>query len=200
MMRQEPKRGKDVISDLHPWAQALDTLYDHAWQRLIRGVHDRHAPARHPTLATVSPDGFPQARTVVLRAADRAQHTLDIHTHLQSPKVADLRDKPVAALHVWDSGSRLQIRLQADVVIAQGEEVEGTWAKVPPHSRAAYSRSELPGQPLPSALAYQPQPDLSAFAVLHLRVRVMDLLHLGTDHRRAQFSREQGWVGQWLAP
>jgi pyridoxine/pyridoxamine 5'-phosphate oxidase len=148
----------------------------------------------------VAPDGLPQARTVVLRAADRAQHTLDIHTHLLSPKVADLRAKPVAALHVWDSGSRLQIRLQANVVIAQGAEVESAWAKVPPHSRAAYSRSERPGQPIPSALAYQPQPDSSAFAVLRLHIRVIDLLHLGKEHRRAQFSLAQGWVGQWLAP
>lgn len=41
--------------DPHPWAQQLGTLYYHAWQRLVRGVHDRYAPARHPTLATVSP-------------------------------------------------------------------------------------------------------------------------------------------------
>ena len=186
--------------DPHPWAHALDTLHDHAWQRLIRGVHDRHAPARHPTLATVSPDGWPQARTVVLRAADRAHRTLEIHTHLQSPKILDLQAVPRAALHVWDSGSRLQIRIQADVVISQGVEVETRWAKVPEQSREAYSRSERPGQPIPSALAYQPQPDLSAFAVLHLHIRAMDLLHLGKRHQRALFSPNNGWAGQWLAP
>jgi hypothetical protein len=66
--------------DPHTWAQMLGTLYTQAWHRLVRGVHDRHAPARHPTLATVTPDGWPQARTVVLRAADHAQHTLDAGT------------------------------------------------------------------------------------------------------------------------
>ena len=56
-----------MIANPHPWSEQLDTLHTHAWHRLIRGVHDRHAPARHPTLATVSPDGMPQARTAVLR-------------------------------------------------------------------------------------------------------------------------------------
>lgn len=35
--------------DPHPWAKELSTLYDHAWHRLIRGVHDRHAAARRWT-------------------------------------------------------------------------------------------------------------------------------------------------------
>ncbi len=186
--------------DPHPWAQKLDTLYDHAWQRLVRGVHDRHAPARHPTLATVSPEGLPKARTVVLRAADRSQGRLEIHTNLHSSKIADLMARPVAALHVWDHGSRLQIRVEADVEIASGAAVADTWARVPDRSRTAYSSSHTPGHPIPSALAYDNEPDQSVFAVLQLNMRALDLLHLGTDHRRAQFTRERDWAGQWLVP
>lgn len=189
-----------MSDDLHPWAQELDSLLAHAWQRLIRGVHDRHAPTRHPTLATVSPDGWPQVRTVVLRAADRLNGRLEIHTNAYSPKMADLMATPVAALHVWDSGSHLQIRLQADVMISQGTEVAKTWDGVPERSRAAYSRSSVPGQAIPTALAYASDPDPSAFAVLHLNIRSMDLLHLGSNHRRAQFDRGHNWVGRWVAP
>ena len=112
-----------MTADPHSWARELVTLHDHAWQRLLRGVHDRHAPARHPTLATVTPDGLPAARTVVLRAADQSAGRLELHTNLHSAKIADLRATPVAALHVWDNGSRLQIRLEADVAIATGPEV-----------------------------------------------------------------------------
>lgn len=186
--------------DPHPWAQQLGSLYDHAWQRLVRGVHDRHAPARHPTLATVSPEGLPKARTVVLRAADKSQGRLEIHTNLHSSKVADLMARPVAALHVWDNDSRLQIRVEAEVEIASGAAVADTWAKVPDRSRTAYSSSHTPGQPIPSALDYDNDPDQSVFAVLHLNIRALDLLHLGADHRRAQFSRERDWTGQWLVP
>ena len=186
--------------DPHPWAQELGSLYDHAWHRLLRGVHDRHASARHPTLATVSPDGMPKARTVVLRAADKSLARLEIHTNLHSSKIADLRARPVAALHVWDDGSRLQIRVEAEVEIASGTAVADTWARVPDRSRTAYSSSHTPGHPIPSALAYDNAPDLAVFAVLHLNIRTLDLLHLGADHRRARFTRESGWAGQWLVP
>ena len=186
--------------DPHPWAHELGSLYDHAWQRLVRGVHDRHAPARHPTLATVSPDGLPKARTVVLRAADKSLGRLEIHTNLHSSKIADLMAKPVAALHVWDSGSWLQIRLQVDVKVASGTDVADTWARVPERSRTAYSSSRAPGHPIPAALAYDHAPDPAVFAVLQLDIQTLDLLHLGADHRRAQFTRENDWAGQWLVP
>ena len=186
--------------DPHPWAEQLDSLLAHAWQRLTRGVHDRHAPARHPTLATVSPEGWPQARTVVLRAARRSEGVLEIHTHAHSPKIADLSARPVAALHVWDPGSHLQIRIQADVEIAQGDDVASRWSVVPEKSRTAYSRGPVPGHPISEALAYETDPDPAAFAVLQLHVRSMDLLHLGPQHRRAQFSANDGWAGCWLVP
>jgi len=87
-----------MTTDPHPWACDLAQLYEQVWTRLTRGVHDRHAPARHPTLATVSPQGRPQARTVVLRAVNKTTGTLDIHTDLWSAKVGDLWVTPFAAI------------------------------------------------------------------------------------------------------
>lgn len=188
-----------MTADLHTWAEALPTLYDQAWHRLVRGVHDRHAPARHPTLATVSPDGLPQARTVVLRAADRSGRSLTVHTSIHSGKVRDLMAHPAAALHVWDAGQRLQIRLEAETEMTIGTDAAEAWSQVPAHSRSAYS-AQVPGVPIPHALAYGTEPDPAAFVVLHLHVVAMDLLHLGAHHRRARFSRADGWAGQWLAP
>ncbi|MBC7737166.1 MAG: pyridoxamine 5'-phosphate oxidase, partial [Candidatus Saccharibacteria bacterium] len=46
-----------MTTDLHGWADQLDTLLAQVWSRLVRGVGDRHAPARHLTLATVSAAG-----------------------------------------------------------------------------------------------------------------------------------------------
>ncbi len=189
-----------MSADPHRWAQTLDELYGQLWAGLTRGVHDRHAAARHPTLATLSPLGWPQARTVVLRAADKAAGTLDIHTDLRSAKVADLRATPRATLHIWDSDAHLQIRLEADVAILSGADTAATWERVPPPSRMAYGSTPPPGQPVPDALDYQKTPDPVAFAILHLTVQAIDALHLGPDHRRARFSRAQGWSGQWLAP
>ena len=186
--------------DPHPWATDLSQLYTEVWLRLSRGVHDRHAPARHPTLATVTPDGRPQARTVVLRAADKLAGTLDIHTDLRSAKVRDLRATPFAALHVWDASAHLQMRLEVLVTILTGQDVAATWAGVPEASRLSYGSSPAPGQPIEQGLAYTKAPDPASFAVLRLSVQTVDALHLGPDHRRARFDRVDDWAGAWLAP
>ncbi len=186
--------------DPHPWACDLSQLYGEVWTRLTRGVHDRHAPARHPTLATVSPEGRPQARTVVLRAADKAAGTLDIHTDLRSAKVGDLRISPFAALHVWDASAHLQLRLEAHVTILTGPDVATIWAGVPAASRLSYGSTPAPGQPIARALDYAKTADQASFVILRLRVATVDALHLGPNHRRAQFDRHNDWKGAWLAP
>lgn len=189
-----------MTTDPHPWASSLDGLLAQVWQRLVRGVNDRHAPARHPTFATVSPDGWPEARTVVLRAADKADAMVEIHTDLHSAKVTALRANPHAALHVWDASAHLQIRLAASVTILSGDQVAAVWAKVPDPSRQSYGTSPAPGQPIATALAYDKPADPASFAVLRCVVHSMDVVHLGPQHRRAAFTRAGGWAGQWLAP
>jgi pyridoxamine 5'-phosphate oxidase len=163
--------------DAHPWAGGLFQLFVEVWLRLSRGAHDRHAPARHPTLATVTPDGRPQARTVVLRAADKLAGTLDIHTDLQSAKVQELRATPFAALHVWDTSAHMQVRLEARVEILTGQDVAAIWASVPEASRMSYGSSPSPGQPIAQARAYTKRPDPASFAVLRLNVSTIDALH-----------------------
>lgn len=189
-----------MTSDPHPWAATLATLQDEVWTRLVRGVHDRRAPARHPTLATVSPQGAPRARTVVLRGADRAAAHLAIYTDVRSAKVGDLRARAQAALLVWDPGAHLQVRLSASVAILTGDAVADVWARLPEAGRLSYGGDPAPGQPLPDALAHVRSPDAAAFAVLQLDLQEMDVLHLGPRHRRAVYARADGWAGQWCAP
>jgi pyridoxamine 5'-phosphate oxidase len=186
--------------DPHPWACDLSQLHDEVWTRLTRGVHDRHAAARHPTLATVTPEGRPQARTVVLRSADRAAGTLDIHTDLRSAKVGDVRVTPFAALHVWDASAHLQLRLEAQVTLLTGPDVAAIWAGVPAASRLSYGSTPPPGQPIGRALDYTKVPDAGSFIVLRLQISTVDALHLGPNHRRARFDRHDAWAGAWLAP
>jgi hypothetical protein len=189
-----------MSEEIHSWAEGLASFYDYAWDRILYGVNNRHAAARHPTLATVSADGLPQARTVVLRHADRLRSALQIYTHAQSFKIDEVRANPVAALHVWDKTAHLQIRILADVAIASGDDVETIWSGVPDASRKQYRRDTAPGMAIPESLAYESVPDVGAFAVVNLSVRVIDLLHLGSQHRRAKFAREDGWAGRWIAP
>jgi len=189
-----------MTTDPHPWAADLSLLHAQVWARLIRGVNDRHAPARHPTLATVTADGAPQARTVVLRAADAAAGTLDLHTDLRSAKVTELMRQPLAALHIWDSGAHLQTRITARVDILSGPAVADLWSRVPDASRQSYGTQPAPGQPISAALDYEKRPDANSFAVLRCHVQALDVLHLGPSHCRARFDRADGWSGIWLAP
>lgn len=191
----------------------LPAMHEAVWTCLLRGLRDREAPARHPTCATVGPDGWPEARTLVLRGADRPEATLDLHTDALSAKLAALAAAPRLALHVWDAGPRLQLRLRCGVEVLgdaallpdavparDGPERAALWDGVPDASRGGYGSVPPPGTPLDGALAYSRQPDPRRFVVLRCRVLAIDALHLGAEHRRARFDRADGWAGQWIAP
>lgn len=181
----------------------LGAFLDHGWQRLLHGVAEASAPARHPVLATVSPEGQPEARTVVLRAADRSLSRLECHTDLGSAKVASLRACPSAELHVWDAEARLQLRLRGQVRIATGAEAASRWPGVPVASRAAYGARPAPGMPIDHPFAYDKPGDAAGFAVLWCDLTRIDLMELADRHRRAFYHRAAphlAWQGQWVSP
>lgn len=182
------------------WFETLHGLHAQVWHQLNRGVTDRDAPARHPTLATVSPAGWPEARTVVLRRAVQDQALLEIYTDVQSDKVASLRDVPRAALHVWDPALNLQLRIQADVALTAGDKVTDRWDPLPEDARQNYGITPTPGTAMAGALDYVKSPEQSRFCVLSLHLTHFDVVHLGEWHRRAVFSRSNDWQGQWVAP
>ena len=182
------------------WFETRQGLLAQVWSVLGAGLSLRDAPARQPCFATVSPDGWPEARTVVLRAVDPAAGQVEVHTDLYSGKIASLRAHPMAALHVWDPSDALQIRLQARVMIAHGDAVVGAWDRVPDHSRQSYGVTPAPGTPIDAALDYVKDPDPATFAILTCAVETIDIVHLGDVHRRASFTRVGDWAGQWLAP
>ena len=185
---------------MNDWFETLDGLRAHVWHHLLQGVANRDSAARHPVLATQSLDGWPEARTVVLRAADEQSGTVEAHTDLFSDKIASLRNLPRAALHVWEAEDRLQIRLSLSVEIQSGEAVAALWARVPDHSRQSYGVTPPPGTPIARALDYDKTPDPASFAVLRCTVQTIDAVHLGPVHRRATYRRDDGWTGQWLSP
>lgn len=176
----------------------LGAFLTDAWRLLLFGVAGAQSAARHPVLATVSPEGWPEARTVVLRRAERAAAELEVHTDLATPKVAALRENPRAALHIWDEPSALQIRAAVRVEIVP--RAKGRWQRIPEASRAAYGTMPPPGTPIASAFDYHKPADPERFAALICTVEMFDIVHLGARHRRARFEAGDGWRGQWLAP
>lgn len=182
------------------WFETANGIWTKVWNTLGRGVADAKHPARRPTFATVSPDGWPEARTVVLRSAAREEGIVTVHTDLYSDKIKSLRSNARAALHVWDEKQNLQIRLQAEVSIQSGAETRALWDKIPDHAQQSYGVTPPPGTSIETALDYVKEPDPETFAVLACKVMNIDAVHLGADHRRVSFSRNSHWVGQWLSP
>lgn len=172
---------------------SLTGLFDTVWGHLIRGVADRRHPARHPTLATIGPDG-PEVRTLVLRGACRAEGRLTLHTDAQSPKAAQIAADPRVALHVWLPRPRLQLRLTAHATLAPGDPAR--FAALPPEAQVNYGGA-APGTPLP---APEPPPDPARFLEIACILRRIDVLSLDAmPHRRALYRREDGWQGAWIA-
>lgn len=181
-------------------ANALAAFLDAAWQHLGRGVADSRSPARYPTFATVSPQGLPEARTVALRRAARAEAVVEVHTDIVTPKVQALRTNPHAALHIWLPKAKLQIRLSTTVEIITGDAVEADWARIPAPSRVSYGTQPAPGTPIGGVYDYEKPPLRERFAVLRCAVDHIDLVELAARHRRAEFKRSDDWRGTWLAP
>lgn len=181
------------------WWRTRDSLLAQAWARLGRGVADRDAAARHPALATVGPEGWADARTVVLRGTVAESALLTVHSDAASAKIASLRADPRCSLLVWDARVSLQIRIRARATITVGE--TEAWSRIPDAARAVYGATPHPGAPLATPEDQRPDPDLARFAVIDCRAEEIDLLHLGRDrHRRALYRRDDGWTGRWIAP
>ncbi len=185
---------------MNEWWLSLPTTLDHVWLRLGRGVVDRKADARHPTLATLGTSG-PEARVVVLRHADRTLSTVSIYTDLRSAKISDLTQEPRASLVIWEQKAKLQIRLRIRVEIKSAEAAAQQWERVPDGARKVYGSMPAPGTPIDQPDQLIAQADISAFAVLNCHIGEIETLYLDPDlHRRAKFGAEASWNGTWLAP
>ena len=178
----------------------LGEFLNHAWSLLTRGVADPKSVAKNPTFSTISEEGFPTMRTVVLRRADRIANCLEIHTDIQTNKVFSLKKNNLAGLHFWIPKAKFQIRASVIVDILTGSKVKDQWNKIPMQSRVSYGSKPCPGIEINGPFDYQKNPKQDNFAVLRCDIRELDLLYLGTLHQRAIYTNANFWEGKWVAP
>lgn len=181
------------------------------WSLLERGAADRRSPFHTPVIATVSPEGEPAVRVMVLRGVDRAARTLRVHTDVRSQKLAHLRAQSRAGVIVYDARAKIQVRLSALATIHTQDAVAGAgWAASRPQSRLCYEQDVAPGLPIAHPLD-APPPDRrfaegdvgeANFAVVLLQVDHVEWLYLAVaGHRRASWCWDGAdWKGSWLAP
>lgn len=190
---------KPSITTLHESSSLQpNDLITRIWQELVRAQHDRHHSWRTPVLATQGLDGFPQARTVVLRQADIANWTLTAFTDTRSPKCAELSSQPQAQLVFWSTRLNWQLRVCAKTTVyTQGERVDAAWERVR-QSKAAgdYLSTAAPGSFINKKLNTQPI-TVNRFSsthhlgILSFDIQSMDWLALErTGHQRARITPE----------
>ncbi|TDL79674.1 pyridoxamine 5'-phosphate oxidase [Palleronia sediminis] len=156
--------------------------------------------ARQAALASIGPDGGPRVRTVILRAADRAEAAVELHTDLASAKIDELRAEPRAALLFWSAERQVQIRARGPVAILTGAAVEDRWRDVPDAARANYGGAPVPLTPLDAPGDWRETRERARFAVLRMEIDALDLVRLGARHLRATYDAADGFTGQWRAP
>ncbi|MEO9821875.1 MAG: pyridoxamine 5'-phosphate oxidase family protein [Paracoccaceae bacterium] len=178
----------------------LGAFYDLAWKQLENAMKTRNLASRQVALATVSKDGKPEVRTVVLRDVSRATSILRVNTDVVSAKVASLDAHPYAELLYWNAETVLQLRLKARVEIMRGDETASIWPSIPKESRGNYGSNPETGTPIANVFDYEKLGLAQNFAILTFHVDDIDVVELGDRHRRAHFSRKSDWAGQWFVP
>ena len=178
----------------------LDDFLDFGWAQISRGKADKKSPARYPTFVTSSTDGFPNARTLVMRRSDRENNQIEFHTDTASSKILDLEETPRAGIHIWLPKVQLQIQMDVVVEVMVGVITIPKWRDVPTSSRVAYGTIPSPGNIIESPFAYDHAPDQKRFAVLVCHIQSIQLLLLGVKHIRACYKKTTNWQGEWLSP
>lgn len=188
-----------------PPATPQDALAE-AFRLLARGVADRRSPFHTPTLATRSPDGAPGLRTVVLRGFDPATRVLRIHTDRRSAKATAIAADPRAALHGYDAGAQVQLRIAGVATLHLDDAVaDAAWAASREMSRMCYATPHAPGAPVeaPPPAPQDPAAGRGNFAAVTLRIDTLDWLLLAASrHRRARFAwgADGTLAAGWIAP
>lgn len=198
---------------LPPFYDSLALTLARCWDLLVAGATDRRVAFHTPAVATIGRTGAPEVRTVVLRAADPERRALRFHTDLRSGKVAELQREPRIALHFYDPGEKVQLRVTGVARLhGPGSQLAAVaWQQSQDLSRKCYGQYAAPGTPVADPAgalvgtddAEIGRPHFVAVEVMVLRIEWLYLAHQG--HRRAAFTWREGdgpvpAEQTWLAP
>lgn len=165
--------------------------------RLSACLEIKGHPWRWPVLSTVSPDGKPNARIVVLR--EFREETAFIFTDARTQKIVDLRGNPSCNLLFFDPEAKLQIRAGATATIHLQDDIcESRWASLNDRQRSEYQAIAAPADPHSSeGDAHNPSLGMAHFAVLKLAIDRLDILQLTRQaHIRHIFMKKSAqWTG-----
>ena len=188
----------------------LGALRQEAFRLLSLGVADRRSAFHTPGLVTIGQDGFPEARTVVLRGFDPDAVSVTVHTDSRSRKIPEIMANRRVSLVFYDARIKIQLRLKGEAAVHVKDDVaRQSWERTTDASRSCYLTRLAPGSAsaVPrSGLEDSPTSDaqgFDSFAVVRVTISSLEWLYLSANgHRRARLSWNGGTIDQasWLIP
>ncbi len=194
----------------------LEELRAAVWRALQHGAREAKSPLHTPVFATVTTDGAPNARVVVLRECAPEARRLRCHTDARSLKAPELAKNPAVAWLFYDAAQKIQIRATGTARLHQGDEIARQgWEQSRLDSRRCYlvghasgTLLDAPGSGLPPHLGERRPTEQESeagwpnFAVVISEITRLDWLYLSAyGHRRAQFVWDSAaWRGSWVVP
>ncbi|MEM9204765.1 MAG: pyridoxamine 5'-phosphate oxidase family protein [Pseudomonadota bacterium] len=190
----------------------LDETGVEAWRLLGRGVKDRRSGFHTMTVATVSADGLPDARTVVLRGVDHLARTLRFHTDSRSKKIEALKRQPTITAVLYDAKKKIQMRASGIATVHADTALHTeAWAATRSFSRECYRVTLAPGTPIndPEAVLFDPpggdgEAGVEVFRPVTIQVAKLEWLYLAHQgHRRALYCYDANGNqtdGTWVVP
>ena len=187
-----------------PRLDDLKAIEAAVWRELEAAVSGRGHPWKLGVLATRDGEDA-DARNVVLREIDPAARELLVYTDARSPKARQIAAHPQGTLVLWSRELGWQLRLKVALSMeTTGLAVTSRWARLKLTPAAQDYLSPLPpgstlDRPVAPAPASIPKENRDHFAVIAVRVRVIDWLELDArGHRRAVFEADQ--PARWVSP
>ena len=181
--------------------EAHQAWLDGIWARLTAAPEHRQDPWRIPSMATVSSTMTPEVRQVVLRRADSASRTLEIHTDRASAKYDSLRQHPSAEFCFWNPRLQTQVRLSGTAILRTGDDAELSWTSLAEPARAIYSVSPPPGTRLKNRHDFDHSSPARFVSVL-TRIDRIDALCLSRPKHQRMLAQWNGevWQATWIVP
>ncbi|NNE51329.1 MAG: pyridoxamine 5'-phosphate oxidase [Sulfitobacter sp.] len=185
---------------------SLKDIHAASWSALSTAAQGDN-PLRILTLATVTPEGWPEARSIVLRRVEERERLLEFHTDVRSGKWHEVGLDGRATVLGWDPDRRTQLRLSGRIYPAgPGREAAArAWEGLSKWSKLTYT-GPAPATPLKEPRATngdEPEEGREQFGVLLFQALSLDWCQLERgNNRRAYFEYEEGDVAPtatWIA-
>lgn len=177
----------------------LDSIFNFCETEWIKTKTKKNHPFRYFSLATIDPNGKAESRMVVLRKFDASAVEFTLYTDARTPKIKSLALNPAAELLFYDHKKLCQIRVKANCVQQQKDQV--LFLQQHQAAQKDYTTLVAPGTVIKSMDTVEYGVE-NHFVKLVFKAYQIDYLRLKRpNHQRAVFTLEgEEWQGTFVTP